>query len=119
MLVGAGRARARGRGEQLWQCWPVPVLVSGTVARYKVEWRPLAVWAHHHHHHATATAHSLFHLFGWRRGEREQRTAVSSQCTPRIFTSAVNRLIGEVVQSRRRPLLGLLLVESGYYRFHI
>ena len=42
--------------------------------------------------------HSLFHLFGWRQGEREQRTAVSS--------SAANRLIGEVVQSRRRPLLG-------------
>ena len=29
-----------------------------------------------------------------------------------IITSAANRSIGEVVQSRRRPLLG-------YYRFHI
>ena len=29
-------------------------------------------------------------------------------------TSAANRLIGEVVQSRRRPLLGPLLVESAY-----
>ena len=36
-----------------------------------------------------------------------------------IQDSAANRLIGEVVQSRRRPLQGLLLVESGYYRFHI
>ena len=30
-----------------------------------------------------------------------------------IITSAANRLIGEVVQSRRRPLL------AGYYRFNI
>ena len=29
------------------------------------------------------------------------------------------RLIGEVVQSRRRPLPGPFLVESGYYHFHI
>ena len=37
-----------------------------------------------------------------------------------MLGSAANRLIGEVVQSRRRPLLeGLLLVESSYYRFHI
>ena len=32
-----------------------------------------------------------------------------------IINSAANRLIGEVVQSRG----GLLLVERGYYRFHI
>ena len=31
-----------------------------------------------------------------------------------VYTSAANRLIGEVVQSWRRPLLGLLLVESAY-----
>ena len=31
-----------------------------------------------------------------------------------LGTSAANRLIGEVVQSRRRILLGLLLVESAY-----
>ena len=36
-----------------------------------------------------------------------------------VFISAANRLIGEVVQSRRRPLLGPSPGESGYYRFHI
>ena len=31
----------------------------------------------------------------------------------------VMRRFSKISQSRRRPLLGLLLVESGYYRFHI
>ena len=42
--------------------------------------------------------------------------------TPRHRDQCCKRLIGDVVQSRRRPLLvyqGLLQVESGYYCFHI
>ena len=35
-----------------------------------------------------------------------KHTAITELST--ILTSAANRLIGEVVQSRRRPLLGLL-----------
>ena len=31
----------------------------------------------------------------------------------------VIRMFPKISQSRRRPLLGPLLVESGYYRFHI
>ena len=44
---------------------------------------------------------------------------VLKQSGSRVQTSAANRSIGEVEQSRRKPLLGLLLVESGYYRFPI
>ena len=31
---------------------------------------------------------------------------IAAAAPPRMFSSAANRLIGEVVQSRRRPLLG-------------
>ena len=46
----------------------------------------------------------------------ETSTVLDTAATALVLvTSAANRLIGEVVQSQRRPLL----VESGYYCFHI
>ena len=82
MLVGAGRAGEgertvmavlAGAGVGVGDCGQVQGRVETTGS---VGTPPLA----------PRHRHSLFHLFGWRHGEREQRTAVSSQCTPRIFT---------------------------------
>ena len=74
LLVPGGRARGR---EQLSQCWPVPVLVSGSVARYKVERRPLAVWApvpapRHCHHSLTLSP-------VWMEARRERAAHCSQQ----------------------------------------
>ena len=51
-----------------------------------------AVWPEHHQHQTRRYANL----------SPRHRTAASGT----LLTSAANRLIGEVVQSRRRPLLG-------------
>ena len=82
MLVGAGRA---GEGERT-----VMAVLAGAGVGVgdcgQVQGREETTGSVGTPPLAPRHCHSLFHLFGWRRGEREQRTAVSSQCTPRIFT---------------------------------